>query len=168
VELDVLLRTTDFVSLHCRLEDRTRGMLGQRELGLLKPTAYLVNVARGELIDEAALIRALREKRIAGAGLDVFEKEPLPVSSPLLELDNVILTPHWLPSTHRAARATRDLMVQNVLRVARGLVPRNVVNPEVLRQPGFRAKLSRFTANQKEMGSAQSKQHRQCSLTNGT
>jgi phosphoglycerate dehydrogenase-like enzyme len=168
VELDVLLRTTDFVSLHCRLEDRTRGMLGQRELGLLKPTAYLVNVARGELIDEAALIRALRVKRIAGAGLDVFEKEPLPVSSPLLELDNVILTPHWLPSTHRAARATRDLMVQNVLRVARGLVPRNVVNPEVLRQPRFRAKLSRFTANQKEMGTAQSKQHRQCSLTNGT
>ena len=92
----------------------------------------------------------LREKKIAGAGLDVFETEPLPVSSPLLELDNVILTPHWLPSTHRAARATRDLMVQNVLRAARGLVPQNVVNPEVLRQPGFRAKLARFAGNQQK------------------
>ena len=147
VELDVLLRSSDVVSLHCRLEHRTRGMLGERELGLLKPTAYLVNVARGELIDEDALIRALREKRIAGAGLDVFETEPLPLSSPLLQLDNVILTPHWLPSTHRAARATRDLIVQNVLRVARGQPPQNVVNPEVLRQPGLRAKLARFIAN---------------------
>jgi phosphoglycerate dehydrogenase-like enzyme len=165
VELDALLRTSDFVSLHCRLEDRTRGMLGERELGLLKPTAYLVNIARGELMDQAALIRALREKKIAGAGLDVFEKEPLPVSSPLLELDSVILTPHWLPSTHRAARATRDLIVQNVLRVARGLVPQNVVNPEVLRQPGFRAKLSRFAANQKKFGTAQPQQHREGRLS---
>jgi phosphoglycerate dehydrogenase-like enzyme len=147
VELDVLLRTSDVVSLHCRLEDRTRGMLGERELGLLKPTAYLVNVARGELIDEDAMIRVLREKKIAGAGLDVYQTEPLPLSSPLLQLDNTILTPHWLPSTHRAARATRDLMVQNVLRVARGQVPQNVVNPEVLRQPGFRAKLARFAGN---------------------
>jgi phosphoglycerate dehydrogenase-like enzyme len=166
VELHALLRTSDFVSLHCRLEDRTRGMLGERELGLLKPTAYLVNIARGELMDQEALIRALREKKIAGAGLDVFEKEPLPVSSPLLELDSVILTPHWLPSTHRAARATRDLIVQNVLRVARGLVPQNVVNPEVLRQPGFRAKLSRFAANQKKIGTAQPQQHGEGRLSN--
>jgi len=150
VDLDTLLRTSDFVSLHCRLEDHTRGMLGARELGLLKPTAYLVNVARGELVHEDELIRILREKKIAGAGLDVFETEPLPVTSPLLKLDNVILTPHWLPSTHRAARATRDLILQNVLRVARGLVPQNVVNPEVLLRPGFRAKLARFAANQQQ------------------
>jgi phosphoglycerate dehydrogenase-like enzyme len=152
VELDTLLRTSDFVSLHCRLEERTRGMLGARELRLLKPTAYLVNVARGELVHEEELIRVLCEKKIAGAGLDVFETEPLPLSSPLLELDNVILTPHWLPSTHRAARATRDLIVQNVLRVARGLVPQNVVNTEVVRQPGFRTKLARFAANQPKGG----------------
>jgi phosphoglycerate dehydrogenase-like enzyme len=150
VDLDLLLRTSDFVSLHCRLEDRTRGMLGERELGLLRSSAYLINIARGELIHEDVLVRVLRDKKIAGAGLDVFETEPLPVSSPLLELDNVILTPHWLPSTHRAARATRDLMVENVLRVARGMVPRNVVNPEVLRQPGFRAKLSRFAVNRQK------------------
>jgi phosphoglycerate dehydrogenase-like enzyme len=156
VELDVLLRSSDFVSLHCRLEDRTRGMLGARELGLMKPAAYLVNVARGELMDEGALIRALQEKKMAGAGLDVFETEPLPLASPLLKLDNVILTPHWLASTHRAARATRDVIVQNVLRVARGLVPQNVVNPEVLQQPGFRAKLARFAANRQKRGSAHS------------
>jgi phosphoglycerate dehydrogenase-like enzyme len=154
VDLNTLLRTSDFVSLHCRLEERTRGMLGARELGLLKPSAYFINVARGELVREDELIRILREKKIAGAGLDVFETEPLPVSSPFLKLDNVILTPHWLPSTHRAARATRDLMIQNVLRVAQGLVPQNVVNPEVLRQPGFRAKLARFAANRPQSGAS--------------
>jgi phosphoglycerate dehydrogenase-like enzyme len=158
VDLDGLLRTSDVVSLHCRLEDRTRGMLGERELGLLKASAYLVNVARGELIDDSALIRVLRERKIAGAGLDVFETEPLPVSSPLLELDNVILTPHWLPSTHRAARATRDLIVRNLLRVAQGLVPQYVINTEVVRQPGFRAKLARFAANQEKIGVARSRE----------
>jgi phosphoglycerate dehydrogenase-like enzyme len=150
VDLDTLLRTSDYVSLHCRLEERTREMLGPRELSLLKSTAYLINVGRGELVDESALVKALREKRIAGAGLDVFGTEPLPLSHPLLELDNAILTPHWLPSTHRAARATRDVITLNVMRVARGLVPQNIVNPEVVQRPGFRAKLARFAANQQE------------------
>lgn len=154
VALDRLLRGSDFVSLHCRLENRTRGMLGTRELRLLKSTAYLINVARGELIHEEVLVQALRERWIAGAGLDVFETEPLPMSSPLLELDNVILTPHWLPSTHRAARATVDLITRNLLRVAEGLVPQNVVNPEVLTRPGFQAKLARFAPNRRESGSA--------------
>jgi phosphoglycerate dehydrogenase-like enzyme len=148
-DLDTLLRSSDFVSLHCRLEKGTHGMLGERELRLLKPTAYLINVARGELIHEEALVGALRERRIAGAGLDVFTTEPLLLTSPLLGLDNVILTPHWLPSTHRAARACRDVIVDNVLRVARGAVPRNVINTEVLGRPGFRAKLDRFAGNEK-------------------
>jgi phosphoglycerate dehydrogenase-like enzyme len=148
VDLDTLLHASDFVSLHCRLEDRTRGMLGPRELARLKSTAYLINVGRGELVQEAALVEALRARRIAGAGLDVFETEPLPVVHPLLELDNVILTPHWLPSTHRAARATREVITRNVIRVAQGLVPHNVINPEVLQRPGFRAKLARFAVNQ--------------------
>jgi phosphoglycerate dehydrogenase-like enzyme len=148
VGLETLLRASDFVSLHCRLEDRTRGMLGQRELKLLKSTAYLINVARGELIHEKVLEQALREKWFAGAGLDVFETEPLPLTSPLLELDNVILTPHWLPSTHRAAYATQDVVVRNVLRVAQGLLPQNIINPEVLARPGFRSKLARFADNQ--------------------
>jgi phosphoglycerate dehydrogenase-like enzyme len=148
VDLDSLLRTSDFVSLHCRLEDRTRGMLGWRELKLLKSTAYLINVGRGELVHEEVMVQALRERRIAGAALDVFETEPLPLSSPLLELDNVILTPHWLPSTHRAARATRDVITRNIMRVAQGMVPQNVINPEVLSHPGFRGKLARFRENQ--------------------
>jgi len=148
VELDVLLRISDFVSLHCRLDERTRHMLGPRELGLLKPTAYLINVARGELIQEDALVEALSEKRIAGAGLDVFETEPLPVSSPLLDLDNVVLTPHWLPSTHRADAATRNVVMHAALRAAQGLVPQHVVNPEVLGRSGFRAKLARFASNE--------------------
>ena len=148
VSLATLLGSSDFVSLHCRLENRTRGILGPRELRLLKPTAYLINVGRGELIHEEALVEALRAKRIAGAGLDVFRTEPLPLEHPLLGLDNVILTPHWLPSTHRASLATRDVIIRNVIRVSQGLVPQNVINPEVLQRPGFVNKLARFTANQ--------------------
>ncbi|HZY72081.1 MAG TPA: NAD(P)-dependent oxidoreductase [Edaphobacter sp.] len=147
VDLDTLLSISDFVSLHCRLEERTRGMLGERELSLLKPTAYLINVGRGELIHEQSLVQLLREEKIAGAGLDVFEAEPLPVDHPLLALKNVILTPHWLPSTHRAAHATRDVITRNVIRVAQGLIPQNVVNPEVLQRPGFRTKLAQFEVN---------------------
>jgi phosphoglycerate dehydrogenase-like enzyme len=157
VDLETVLRNSDFLSLHCRLEPRTRRMLGARELKLLKPTAYLINVARGELIDEDILIQALREKWFAGAGLDVFEHEPLPLSSPLFELDNVILTPHWLPSTHRAARATMDTTIRNVLRVASGVAPQNVVNPEVLTSPGFQAKLARFASPGHEKASATSR-----------
>jgi phosphoglycerate dehydrogenase-like enzyme len=150
VGLDQLLTSSDYISLHCRLEAGTRRILGAPELKLLKPTAYLINVARGELIDEKVLIQALREKWFAGAGLDVFETEPLPLSSPLLQLDNVLLTPHWLPSTHRAAKATRDLITSNLLRVAQGIPPQHVVNSEVLTRPKLVAKLSRFAANQQE------------------
>src|SRR5437660_604117 len=149
VELQELLRASDFVSLHCRLEKRTRRMLGAEQLRLLKRTAYLINVARGELIDESALVRALGERWFAGAALDVFEEEPLPLTNPLLQLDNVILTPHWLPSTHQAARAMRDVIVRNVLEVAQGRLPENVVNPEVLGHPQFHAKLARFASNQR-------------------
>jgi phosphoglycerate dehydrogenase-like enzyme len=90
----------------------------------------------------------LQHREIAGAGLDVFDTEPLPLDSPLLSLDNVILTPHWLPSTYRAAQATRDSIIATVFRVAQGLVPENVVNPEVIGRPGFRKKLEAFVSNQ--------------------
>jgi phosphoglycerate dehydrogenase-like enzyme len=82
------------VSIHLVLGDRTRGLLGARELGLMKPTAYLVNTSRGPIVDEAALIRALREGTIAGAGLDVFEPEPLPADHPFRRLPNTVITPH--------------------------------------------------------------------------
>jgi phosphoglycerate dehydrogenase-like enzyme len=142
--LDELLRESDFVSLHCRLTPQTRGLLGAGRLALMKPTAYLVNVGRGELIDEEALVRALRERRIRGAALDVFAAEPLPADDPLTKLDNVILTPHWVASTADVWRATGRATAEGMLRAARGEVPENVVNVAVLERPGFRAKLARF------------------------
>jgi len=94
VSRDDLLRRADFLSIHLQLSPRTRGLVGARELGLMKRSAYLINTSRGPIVVEAALIAALREKRIAGAGLDVFDVEPLPVEHPLRALDNVVLTPH--------------------------------------------------------------------------
>jgi phosphoglycerate dehydrogenase-like enzyme len=142
--LDEVLRESDYVSLHGRLDNRTRGMIGERELRLMKPTAYFVNVARGEMVDEHALIRVLQAGLIAGAGLDVFEVEPLPKESPLLKLDNVILTPHWMCSTHQSGRASVESLMQGVLNVASGALPDNILNPDVIARPGFREKLGRF------------------------
>ena len=94
VDRDDLFRRADFLSIHLQLSPRTRGLIGARELGLMKPSAYLINTSRGPIIDEAALIAALREKRIAGAALDVFDTEPLPLDHPFRKLDNVVITPH--------------------------------------------------------------------------
>jgi len=142
--LDEVLRNADFVSIHCRLTEETRNLLGARELGLLKASAYLINVARGSIVDQDALVDALRERRIAGAGLDVFTIEPLPANDPLLELDNVILTPHWSASTTDVWQATGKAMAEGMLRAARGEVPDHVVNQEVLSRPSFQDKLARF------------------------
>src|SRR5439155_15429824 len=111
---------------------------------LLKPTAFIINVARGELIDQGALTDALRERRIAGAGLDVYAAEPLPLHDPLLALDNVVLTPHWIASTTDVWEATGRAMAEGMLRAARGEPPEDVVNREVLERPTFKAKLARF------------------------
>src|SRR5262249_29558428 len=102
---------------------------------------------RGELVDQPALVAALRDGKLAGAGLDVFEREPLPAGDPLLELDNVLLTPHWSASTMDVWQATAKAMAQGMLRAATGEVPENVVNTEVLARPAFRAKLARFAEN---------------------
>jgi phosphoglycerate dehydrogenase-like enzyme len=146
--LENLLRQSDFVSLHCRLTPQTRRLIGAAQLNFMKSTAYFINVARGELVDQSALVAALRDRRIAGAALDVFEVEPLPAGDPLLELDNVILTPHWLPASTDVWKATGLAMAQGMLRAARGEVPDHVVNAEVLNRPGFRTKLERFVENQ--------------------
>ena len=146
VSLDQLLRDSDFVTLHCRLTDQTRRRIGAAELARMKPTAYLVNVARGELIDEVALIEALQRRAIAGAALDVFEVEPLPRGHPLTELDNVILTPHYLPATADIWAATGRVTSQGMIRAAHGQVPQNIINTDVLSRPGFRQKLARFAA----------------------
>jgi phosphoglycerate dehydrogenase-like enzyme len=145
--LDELLPQADFVSLHCRLAPDRHGMFGEQEFRLMKREAYFINVARGELVEQAVLVRALSERWIAGAGLDVFEHEPLPAGDPLLELENVILTPHWLPATRQAARLTMEAMARGMLQAAAGLEPDNVVNREVLHRPAFLAKLARYQVN---------------------
>src|SRR6202167_1845695 len=94
VSKDDLFRQSDFITIHVVLSPRSRGLVGAKEIGLMKPTAYIINTSRGPIIDEAALLAAMRDKTIAGAGLDVFDVEPLPVNHPLRKMDNVVLTPH--------------------------------------------------------------------------
>jgi phosphoglycerate dehydrogenase-like enzyme len=147
VSLEELLRRSDIVSIHARPRPENRQMIGAPQFALMKPTAYIVNIARGELVDEAALVEALQKRQIRGAALDVFEHEPLPVSHPLIQLDNVILTPHWSASTRDVWQATGRAMIDGMLRAARGELPENIVNREVLDRAGFRAKLARFAEN---------------------
>jgi phosphoglycerate dehydrogenase-like enzyme len=142
-----LLEASDFVSLHNRLDATTRAMIGAADFRRMKRSAYFVNVARGEIVREAELIDALQNGTIAGAGLDVFEHEPIPSDHPLTKLDNVIVTPHWLPSTRDAARMTMVSIAEGIIRASRGLAPDNIVNPDVLQRPGFLAKLARFAGN---------------------
>lgn len=131
VELDDLLRQCDVVSLSLAVSDRTRGMIGAPEIALLKPTAILVNTARGALIDQPALIEALRDRRIFGAGLDVYAEEPLPAGDPLLTLPNVVLSPHAGWMTHEARQRLLRVPVENLVAWLAGH-PTNVVNPAVL------------------------------------
>jgi phosphoglycerate dehydrogenase-like enzyme len=127
VSLDDLLAGSDFVSLHCPLNAATRGLIGGRELALMKPTAYLVNTARAAIVDEAALLDALRSRRIAGAGLDVHLIEPLPPSSPWLALNNVVLTPHVGGATGDVVRHHSEMIVADLERWLAGEPPVNKV-----------------------------------------
>ena len=147
VGLDELFRRADFVSVHARPRPENRRMIGKAQFALMKPTAYFVNIARGELVDEAALVEVLTSRQIAGAALDVFEHEPLPADDPLIGLDNVILTPHWSASTRDVWQATGRAMVAGMLCASRGEVPENVVNRDVLDRPRFQEKLARFVEN---------------------
>jgi D-3-phosphoglycerate dehydrogenase / 2-oxoglutarate reductase len=131
VDLDTLLRESDIVSVHTPLHDSTRHLLGERELRLMKPTATLVNTARGPIIDEAALTRALQEGWIASAALDVFEHEPLDPASPLLSLPNVTLTPHMAGYSDDALVSLRQESSDIVIRWFNDGWSNTVVNPEV-------------------------------------
>jgi glyoxylate reductase len=128
--LDFLLKHSDFVSIHCALTDETRGLIGERELALMKPTAVLVNTARGAIVDEKALAHALKKHALFAAGLDVFEKEPLPADSPLLKLDNVVLAPHAASSSRETRDAMAVIAAQNVIDFFEGRKPRSIVNPD--------------------------------------
>jgi phosphoglycerate dehydrogenase-like enzyme len=127
VDLDTLMRESDVVSVHYRLSDKTRGLITARHLALMKPSAFLVNTARGPIVDEVALIESLRARRIAGAALDVFDVEPLPKDHPLLGLDNVVLTPHLGFVTAEGYGIFFGQAVESILAFLDGKTPPRVV-----------------------------------------
>ena len=131
VPLDQLLRESDFVSLHSPLNADTRHQIGTRELGLMKKTAFIINTARGPIIEEKALVRALKGKKIAGAGLDVFENEPN-VHSDLKRMKNVVLEPHLGSATDEVREQMANIVVDNIEALLGGRRPPNCVNPQVL------------------------------------
>jgi glyoxylate reductase len=131
VPLDELLGGADVVSLHCPLTPETRHLIDARALRLMRPSAFLVNTARGPVVDEAALVAALRAGELAGAGLDVYEREP-DVHPGLLELDKVVLLPHLGSATVETRTAMAVLAAENVVAVLEGRHPPTPVNPEVL------------------------------------
>lgn len=130
--LDDLLREADIVSLHVPLTPQTRGLIGARELALMKPTSVLVNTSRGPVVDEAALAEALEARRIFAAGLDVYEREPLPPESPLRRLPNAVLLPHIGSATVRTRTEMARLAARNLAAALTGGTPPSPVNPEVL------------------------------------
>ena len=140
-DLDRVLAEADYVSLHAPSTPATAGMIGERELRLMKPTAYLINTSRGLLVDEDALRRALEERWIAGAALDVLRQEPPPPEHPLLHLDNAIVTPHAAFYSETAIAELQTKASTNVAHVLTGTLPATVVNPAVRSRPGYRAGL---------------------------
>ena len=134
VELEELYRQADVISLHLRLSEQTAGMIGEREIGLMKPTAILINTARGGLVDQDALVSALQTSRIFGAGLDVYPTEPLPHDSPLRQLERVVLSPHLAWLTEEASERLRQQPVANILAWLEGQ-PINVCNPPAVAHP---------------------------------
>jgi phosphoglycerate dehydrogenase-like enzyme len=131
IDKDALFQDSDIVSVHVRLSDRTRGPVGAREIGLMKPTAYLINISRGPIVDEGALIDALRNKSIAGAGIDTFDVEPLPPHHPILELPNTVLTSHIGYLAEDGYRVRYSGVVEDIRAFVSG-EPIRVLNPEVL------------------------------------
>ena len=134
VDLDTLLRESDFVSLHVVLNDETRRMIGAREVGLMKRSAFLTNTARGGVIDTAAVAQAIEERRIAGGALDTHTPEPLPMDSPLRELDpkRVIITPHSIGNSLASHHAGQRMAADSLVRIMHGELPESIVNPQVL------------------------------------
>jgi phosphoglycerate dehydrogenase-like enzyme len=142
-DLDTLLRESDFISLHAPLTEQTRNIIDARALSLMKRSAYLINTARGELVDEDALLAALIERRIAGAALDVLRQEPPPKDHPFFALDNVILTPHWIPMTEENVEGNSREVCTNILAVFKGQIPPFIANPKVREKASMLAKIQR-------------------------
>ncbi len=144
VGLDELLSASDFVSIHCPLTDRTRGLIGARELALMKPDAYLINTARGGIVVEDALFEAVSSRTIAGAALDCFAEEPVVTPHRFGELENVLLAPHSIAWTDELFRDIGRSVCRGMLDLSLGKRPHGVVNPEVFDRPGFLAKWDRL------------------------
>lgn len=144
VGLEELLSGSDFVSVHCPLNDRTRGLIGARELSLMKPSAFLLNTARGGIVDEAALFAALQSGSLAGAALDCFDNEPVVTPHPFGQLENVLLAPHSIAWTHELFRDIGHMACQSMLDLAEGRRPAGVLNPELFDRPSFLEKWSRI------------------------
>mgnify|MGYP000860152650 FL=1 len=132
--LEELLKRSDFVSLNCALTNETSGLIGERELRMMKGDAVLINTARGAVVDQKALFMACSEGWIYGAGLDVYEKEPVPMDEPLLELENVVMMPHIGSAAKRSREGMARLAATNLVEALEGRVPPNLVNPGVLKE----------------------------------
>lgn len=148
VSVQELFGESDYLAINAPLNSQTRRMVGEPELRIMKPTACLINTARGAIVDQRVLTRALEEEWIAGAGLDVFEKEPPDPEDPLLKLNNVILSPHGLAWTEELATHNGIEACDNILAIFRGELPRAIVNREVIERPGFQKKLAAYRSRQ--------------------
>ncbi len=138
VDLDTLMKGSDFVTIHVMPNETNRGMIGPREIALMKPTAYFINTARSAVTDEMAIVEALKAGKIAGGGFDVFDKEPLPADHPFMALDNVILLPHIGGATSEVTTHQTQIMVPDIVHLIEGRRPEHIVNPEVLDNFKFR------------------------------
>jgi len=144
VDMDTILAEADFLSICCPLNDETRHMIGDAELKKMQPSAFLINMARGPIIDEAALTRALNDGTIQGAGLDVFEQEPTPDDNPILKMDNVIVAPHAMCWMDQMFDMQWTSILADVGALRRGDMPAGLLNKEVWDSPRFQKKLARF------------------------
>ena len=144
VDMDTVLAESDFLNISCPLSEKTRHLIGEKELKKMKKTAFLINTARGPIVDEAALTRALREGWIQGAGIDVFEQEPTPPDNPLLKLENAIFAPHAICMTDEFFITMWHEITKQISQLIQGEKPTTLVNPEVWDKPEFQAKLKKF------------------------
>ena len=144
VQLDELMSEADFVSVNCPLNEETRGLVGPSEIGLMKSEAYLITTARGGIVDEDALYKALRNHKIAGAGIDVFVGEPITKPHQFGELDNVLLAPHCIAWTNELFRDIGRAACQGMIDLAEGKRPKGVVNPEIFEKVSFQKKWDRL------------------------
>lgn len=139
VDKETLFKESDFVTIHARMSEATKNLVGEKEIAMMKPTSYLINTGRAGIVDQAALLAALKEKRIAGAGLDVFTTEPIEADSEYLKLDNVTLTTHIAGTTREALTRSPELLMEDIRKFLAGEKPRFIINKEVLEDEGFKA-----------------------------